>query len=191
MSSHHIVREKQEPALLILGLDNFSDELLGQLLEWSPTLIVTGDTAEKVHAFGIKIDALVDGEIVAEDMQLDVKHIPAGDETIVASALKYLVANNYPAVNIITDELLLTDYLPYASQINTVIFYNHQKIYPVTNGFSKWKPAREYIELLSPVMGLHTLGLEKIDDTHYKTMSDGFISLQFKEPFVFIAESIE
>ena len=46
MSSHHIVREKQEPALLVLGLDDFPDELLGQLLEWSPTVIVTADTVE-------------------------------------------------------------------------------------------------------------------------------------------------
>ena len=41
MSSHHIVREKQEPALLVLGLNNFSTELLGQLLEWNPTVITT------------------------------------------------------------------------------------------------------------------------------------------------------
>ncbi|MFD2144372.1 hypothetical protein [Mucilaginibacter antarcticus] len=39
MSSHHIVREKQEPALLVLGLDGFDEEQLGQLLEWSPTLM--------------------------------------------------------------------------------------------------------------------------------------------------------
>ena len=56
MSSHHIVREKQEPALLVLGLDNFPDELLGQLLEWSPTVITTSQTAEKLVVNGTKID---------------------------------------------------------------------------------------------------------------------------------------
>ncbi len=59
MSSHHIVREKQEPALLVLGLDSFSDELLGQLLEWSPTVIVTELTAERINAYGIKIDWII------------------------------------------------------------------------------------------------------------------------------------
>jgi thiamine pyrophosphokinase len=59
MSSHHIVREKQEPALLVLGMDNFSDELLGQLLEWSPTVIATEIMAEKLNANGIKIDCVI------------------------------------------------------------------------------------------------------------------------------------
>lgn len=40
MSSHHIVREKQEPALLIMDLNGFNDEHLGQLLEWNPTVLV-------------------------------------------------------------------------------------------------------------------------------------------------------
>ncbi|RZK41505.1 MAG: thiamine pyrophosphokinase, partial [Pedobacter sp.] len=40
MSSHHIVREKQEPALYIHQLGNFDEEKLGQLLEWSPTVLV-------------------------------------------------------------------------------------------------------------------------------------------------------
>ena len=56
MSSHHVVREKQEPALLVLGLDGFDDELLGQLLEWSPTVITTQQIAERLNAYGIKID---------------------------------------------------------------------------------------------------------------------------------------
>ncbi len=73
MSSHHIVREKQEPALLVLGLDNFPNELLGQLLEWSPTVITTSQTAEKLIVNGIKIDWIItDGD---EDIsQSDVKN---------------------------------------------------------------------------------------------------------------------
>lgn len=54
MSSHHIVREKQEPALLVLSMDAFDEEMLGQLLEWSPTVICSTGTAEKLDASGIK-----------------------------------------------------------------------------------------------------------------------------------------
>ncbi|MEB0250004.1 thiamine pyrophosphokinase, partial [Mucilaginibacter sp. 5B2] len=63
MSSHHIVREKQEPALLLLSLDNFSEELLGQLLEWSPTVIATPLIAEQMNSYEIKIDIIVADEI--------------------------------------------------------------------------------------------------------------------------------
>ena len=41
MSSHHIVRDDQEPALIIANGASCSNELLGQLLEWSPIVIVT------------------------------------------------------------------------------------------------------------------------------------------------------
>jgi thiamine pyrophosphokinase len=62
MSSHHIVREKQEPALLVLSLTDFSFELLGQLLEWSPTLIAITETAIQLHENQIKVDWLIANE---------------------------------------------------------------------------------------------------------------------------------
>jgi len=189
MSSHHIVREKQEPALLVLGLDNFSDELLGQLLEWSPTVIVTPFTAEKIHAYGIKIDWIITNE---PDLQLqsDVKLMPAGTDSPAEAAIKYLVTHNYPAVNIITDDLQLKDYLFFTDKINMVIFHGNQKIYAVNSGFSKWKPAGETIELLSGPQQFHSSGLESIEQHRFKTTHDGFFSLQFEQPFLFIAEEL-
>lgn len=189
MSSHHVVREKQEPALLVLGMDTFDDELLGQLLEWSPTVIVTQNTAEKVHAWGIKIDWIISNETI-EGLQSDIKYLPSANDTPAEAALKYLVSNNYPAVNIIADEVQLKDYMIFADKINLVIHSGNQKIYPVISGFSKWKPAGEVIEVLTHPHQLHTGGLELINNNRFKTVQDGFFSLQFTEPFLFIAEDI-
>jgi thiamine pyrophosphokinase len=189
MSSHHIVREKQEPALLVLGIDNFEEELLGQLLEWSPTVITTPDTAEKLNSFGIKVDGIVtDGD--GEFSQEDVKLIPAANENLAEAALKFLTANGYPAVNIITDEPELSIFLPYAGKINLVIFNNRQKIYPVTSGFSKWKPAGEQIEIITPSNTLQYSGLQNTSPGIYNTTGDGFFSLQFEQPFLLIAEAL-
>jgi thiamine pyrophosphokinase len=189
MSSHHVVREKQEPALLVLGLDTFSDELLGQLLEWSPTVIVTEHTAENINAYGIKIDWIISNQ--ANDyLQSDIKIMPAGDDEPAEAALKYLVTNGYPAVNIVTDKLQLKDYLFFTDKINMVIFNGNQKVYAVNPGFSKWKPAGEFIELLSPPQHLHSSGLEMVEQHRYKTTHDGFFSLQFDQPFLFIAEEL-
>ncbi|MEO6524119.1 MAG: thiamine pyrophosphokinase [Mucilaginibacter sp.] len=188
MSSHHIIREKQEPALLVLGLNNFEDDWLGQLLEWSPTLMVTADTAEQLNAFGVKFDVVVgDGEV---ELQSDIKYVSHKGETVTEAALKYLTDNGYPAVNVVTDDLVLGDYLPYASQINIVIFNAGKKIYPVTTGFAKWKPAGDVIAVMSNVSDMTSTGLEPIGESQYQTISDGFFTLQFKEPFIFIAESI-
>ena len=189
MSSHHIVREKQEPALLILGLDDFSDELLGQLLEWSPTVIVTPDIADKLHAFGIKIDWVITDQADLQ-LQSDVKLLPKENYTETAASMEFLIAQGYPAVNIITDDLELNDYLPYIDEINIVIYHRNQKIYAVHSGFSKWKPAGEMIQLISEIQPLFTNGLEPLGDNRFKTMDDGLFSLQFTQPFLFVAEEI-
>jgi thiamine pyrophosphokinase len=189
MSSHHIVREKQEPALLALGLDTFDAELLGQLLEWSPTVITTPATAEQINAYGIKIDLIItDAE--EPEMQSDVKLIAAGDSSTVEAALNYLLAAGYSAVNIVTDEFKLSDFLFYADKINLVIFCRDKKIFPVTSGFSKWKPAGERVELLSVSTGIKAVGLRAQSEAIYITTGDGFYTLQFEEPFVFVAEEI-
>jgi thiamine pyrophosphokinase len=188
MSSHHIIREKQEPALLVLGLDSFTDELLGQLLEWSPTLMVTGDTAEQLNSLGIKFDVLV-GD-TAGYLQEDIRQVSPQGNKVTEAALKYLVANGYPAVNVVTDELDLGDYLPYASRINIVLFNAGKKIYPITSGFTKWKPAGEVVEVLGDSAVLNYRGLEAIGESRYKTTHDGLFTFTFTSPFIFIAESI-
>ena len=190
MSSHHIVREKQEPALLVLGLNSFPSELLGQLLEWNPTVIAIPQTAEKLIDNGIKIDWIITDDNASE-LQSDIKQMPAGNDAPVEAALKYLVTNGYPAVNVITDDLQLKDYLFYTAKINLVIFHGSQKIYAINSGFSKWKSAGETVEILTHPNELHCDGLESIGNHRFRTTHDGFFSLQFDQPFLFIAENLQ
>lgn len=190
MSSHHIVREKQEPALLVLSLTDFSDELLGQLLEWSPTVITTSDVAEHLAAYEIKVDIIIADKAPA-DVQSDVKVIPQHDLPPVSAAMRFLADNGYPAVNVITRDVALSDFKLYVNQINIVIYSVKQKIYPVTSGFSKWKPANENVGILSVYSDLETNGLLRETGDVFVTTADGFFSLKFAEPFVFISEDID
>ena len=59
MSSHHVVTENQEPALLILNPDSIQFEKVQELLEWSPLVIVSDTALEGVLRRGIKIDVLL------------------------------------------------------------------------------------------------------------------------------------
>jgi thiamine pyrophosphokinase len=59
MSSHHIVRDDQEPALIIANGASCDPELLGQLLEWSPLVIVLDSAMERVMKLDIKVDVLL------------------------------------------------------------------------------------------------------------------------------------
>lgn len=189
MSSHHIVREKQEPALLLLSLEDFDDEQLGQLLEWSPTVFATPLVAEQLNAFGIKIDWIVsDAETI--DIQADIKYLKTNGKPVGIAALDYLVEKGYPAVNVVTDTFTLDDYLPYIENITLVVFYQQQKIYGVDPGFSKWKPAGDIIRIISQPQNLETKGLLQIDKNTYETLADGFFNLKFDNKLLFIAESL-
>jgi thiamine pyrophosphokinase len=187
MSSHHIVREKQEPALLIMSFD-FSSENFGQLLEWSPTVLVADYMYEHADSLGIKID----GVITANEnfkVQENTRIIPTTGD-ILQDALKFLVAEGYPAVHIITDKFALKDHVLFADLIDLVIFTGHKKIYPVRSGFSKWQSAGEQLELLHEVKNLHISGLYYLTEQVLETEKDGFYSLTFDQPFIFIAEDI-
>jgi thiamine pyrophosphokinase len=189
MSSHHIVREKQEPALLLLSLDNFSEELLGQLLEWSPTVMTTPAVAEQINAYEIKIDIIIADEIDM-DLQSDIKQIPQKGASQTGAALNYLIRNEYKAVNMVTDVVELDDLIPFASGINIVLYCGTQKIYAVRSGFSKWKPANENFKILSVPLNLQANGLRAAGDNEFMTVNDGFVSLEFDNELLFIAEEI-
>lgn len=187
MSSHHIVREKQEPALLILSLDGFSEEHLGQLLEWSPTLITTAQVAEQLIVYGIKVDHVITND-VNEVMQSDIKIIHPHNQTYLKAAFDYLLTQGYPAVNVITNEWQPTDYEAYTTKINLVVFYNGLKIYTVSPGFSKWKPAGDTVLILSPGIKIETEGLRLTAPGEYETTADGLFTLKFEEQYLFVAE---
>ena len=188
MSSHHIVREKQEPALLILSLDNFGDEELGQLLEWSPTLIVTVPVAEQLVVYGIKVDLII-ADSVDGFGQSDVKWIPLNNQSEIKTGLNYLVDQGYPAVNIITDQLATDIFTEYINLINLVIFYQGKKIYAISSGFSKWRPAAEVVEVLTPDQEIMTQNLEQTLPQRYQTIADGATVFTFSVPRIFISEA--
>lgn len=188
MSSHHVVREKQEPALLILALDGFDNEHLGQLLEWSPTVLATEDAAEKLHSLGIKFDILLTKTEPAF-LQDNLKIVPV-EEDALKVGLQFLIEKKYPAVNIITDKRSISDFFVFADQITLVIFSKNRKIYPVSSGFSKWKAAGEMIFTEEIPADFEQFGLEQINPNQFKTKADGFFKLKFAQPFLFIAEEI-
>lgn len=58
MSSHHVIRDEQEPPVIVL-CDNFDIDIVNDLLGWSPLLIVD---VELLHLFDtrkIKVDAIL------------------------------------------------------------------------------------------------------------------------------------
>ncbi len=192
MSSHHIVREKQEPALLIIDFGGFEEEHLGQLLEWSPMILVADEMAEKVVSLGIKIDIVLSAE--AKNVFTFQEHIKVLNVEMNAlkTGMDYLISEGFPSVNIITNKFVIKDYLTFINQIELVVFENDKKIYPVKSGFNKWKSAGENIKILKEnnIEKVGTFGLHQTGKDTYKTQNDGFFGLRVEATGLFIAEEI-
>ncbi len=109
MSSHHIVRDEQEPALLVLHADWLKNETLASLLEWSPTIIVPASEVETLAMLGIKPDIVVANAEEKANMEKEWESFAPlilleqkETENSTVTALHFLLANKYKAVNIIS-----------------------------------------------------------------------------------------
>ncbi|RZK43863.1 MAG: thiamine pyrophosphokinase [Pedobacter sp.] len=185
MSSHHIVREKQEPALYIHQLGNFDEEKLGQLLEWSPTVLVAASQYEKVLSLGIKIDVVI-GLADSLQVQENTTFVYAGIENL-STPVKYLISEAYPAVNIISEENKFDDLAGFLSDINIVLFTENEKSYPIKPGFSIWKPEGTifHIDIISY---FETSNLRPEDNGDFVVIKDGFVDFNFTTDYLFISE---
>jgi len=189
MSSHHIVRENQEPALLIEDLFLIEEEDLGQLLEWSPTIVIENNMVDPLDARGYKFD-IVFAQTQANQAQENLKVIPYID-SFLQSAIGYLIKHQYKAVNIITDQISLAHYQHYLDQINVVLLAKGVRYYFVPTGFTKWKTEGEQLNIDSQGEEITTEGLRKIGEDLYETVADGLFTLRFsKSKYILIGETI-
>lgn len=153
MSSHHIVREDQEPALLIAEAHAVPFEILLQLLEWSPTVLVTEKALQEVMTWGIKIDVVIapDGSIpkLTEALhdQFPLKLISCqGEDDAIATALYFLIAAKQKAVNILSNEPLEV-FEPFAAVDLTVFRLGSRWSFIRSCKYEKWLSAGKTIRI--------------------------------------------
>lgn len=171
-----------------MSLNGFESENLGQILEWSPTVIVHEDIYELADSLAIKVDGVLTSN--PDFLAQENTRIILTDTDPLEDCLKFLVGESYPAVNIITKEFTLKDYALFVEDMDIVVFIGDQKIFPVRSGFSKWQPAGELVYLLHEIHNLSTSGLITKDEHILETEKDGFYSFTFNQPFIFISEKI-
>ena len=220
MSSHHIVRDDQEPALIIANGASCQPELLGQLLEWSPLVVVLDSAIERVMHLDIKIDVLLgdfdrdfDPEVYkTKQYPLEIVHTPDQNKTDLEKALDYLIERKMPAVNIVwatgkrADHTItnLTNIVRYRDLIKIVILDDHSKIFLLPNKFEKWYTAGTPISLIpiGVVRGIHSQNLvyPLANDTltiGYRTgssnavASDGLVTIEHSEGDLLLMECMD
>jgi len=210
MSSHHIIREGQEPALIIANGESCSNELLGQLLEWSPFVVVLDGAINRVLELGIKIDVLLGDfdsknhavEQIQAQQKIEIVHTPDQNKTDLQKGIEFLIARGFDAVNIIwatgrrADHNLsnITDIVRYKSQINCVLHDDYSKIFQLPKRYQKWYTQGTALSLMPVgiVNGVTTQGLlynlqNDILTLGYRTSSsnsaaqDGMVIIEHQE----------
>ncbi len=178
MSSHHIVRDTQEPALIIADGEACSYELLVQLLEWNPIVMVLDGALPRVLELGIKID-IVAGDFDREknpaalleyQHPVEIIHMPDQDKTDLEKGIEILLSRDHKAINIVwatgrrSDHSInnITCLSRYANQGTLVMYDDYSKIYCLPKIFDKWYPAGTPVSLIpvGTVNGIVTEGLK-------------------------------
>ncbi|MDM1045829.1 thiamine diphosphokinase [Myroides sp. 1354] len=154
MSSHHIVRDDQEPALIIANGAACSQDLLDQLLEWSPYIVVLDQAIERVIELNIKVDVLIgdfdrdfDPSIyLAKQYPLEIVHSSDQETTDLEKALNFLLTKGIKAANVVwatgkrADHTFtnITTLVKYRDSMKIVILDDYSKIFRLPNTYKKW-----------------------------------------------------
>ncbi|WP_186755759.1 thiamine pyrophosphokinase [Echinicola salinicaeni] len=196
MSSHHFVKEQQEPALLILDTQDYRFTQLSSLLEWVPTVIIAQDAIETVISWGIKIDIiLASPEYQRENLHLleeqyPIKFLTVKNGDFLDEGLQYLIASKHSAVNIIGyDHKKAFDLEEKLDFLNMVIFDGPIRYFPVKEkSFKKWFPVSS-LQIHAPEDSLVEMKttnesqLIKISHATFVETEEGIVTFNAMKPF--------
>ena len=189
MSSHHFVKEKQEPALLILSDESIENELLGQLLEWSPIVIVDEHALFVLNHHPIKIDVI----IKSKQSEIDLSAFVSSQDHIIILereehqdpleiCINYLIKENHTALNVIacTEDRFYT-LLTKNVNLDFILYKPEKKLYLIKNTFKKWKSKGSTFIIKNTVS--KTINLQNLDD-RYIVIEDGLVVISTDEKII-------
>jgi hypothetical protein len=191
MSSHHFVREGQEPALFIA--EAFSFGRVASLLEWAPLVMVVDSALDSVLSWGIKIDVVLAQttqlEAVEEKtyLQRPLQIIPYDqDQNPVFVGLDNLISHQ-EAVNIISkiSDRTFEQMQAYLGKVNLVLFDDEMRWVPVgSKKFEKWLPTKSRIAIRRDgAQAFEFNGLVQLDADSYESVTDGKITIASTDLF--------
>ena len=146
MSSHHFVKEQQEPAVFILNTAGISFDAVSPLLEWVPTVLVAQECVDVVLSWGIKIDVIL---ATAEfqrtnfhllEEQYPVRFLTVSQSDSLEEGIHFLLASQHKGVHLVGfDPINLECLHSKIALLDLTILDEEWKYYPVKEGkFKKW-----------------------------------------------------
>lgn len=189
MSSHHFVKEFQEPALLILSLKENDIEKLESLLEWAPYVIVHENVFADILEKEIKIDAVLckntNRELILNlvEMQWNIELfeiLPTNN--LIHKSLSIVEKNGGRNLNVFDIANTLSIEFPlFESQHSQIVIFSQNIKWhlPIELKFEKWLPANTNLNFMSAKReALNIQGnFSRISDNQICTTASGLISI--------------
>ncbi len=194
MSSHHVIRDEQEPPLFILHRSQ-NIALVKQLLGWSPSVWVMEPEAEWVMSLDVKIDGVLTlkpGKHQKINQQIGEYSVAMfNEEDAIGSIYQVLAGKEYTGIHIFCDsyqrdELLKKvsnqiDNLPIIliTDFETVIIIKKAK-------FRKWYSKGTQLQILKGELSEND-NLERVGE-NYLIKNDGIIQINSKDSIIVVKE---
>jgi len=146
MSSHHFVKEQQEPAVFILNTKGLSFDTVSSLLEWVPTVLVWQECLDQVLSWGIKVDVILAEESFQKanlhllEEQYPVKFLTTDKTNFLQEGLHYLQASQHKGAHLVGYPHQNWESLSSETEfLDLTVLDDGWKYYPVkSKEFKKW-----------------------------------------------------
>lgn len=146
MSSHHVVNDQQEPAVVLLDPGEFGWERLSGLFEWSPVVVVVAPAVEEVLSWGIKLDLILAPKEYQQahrellESQYPLRFLESHAGHFAADALHYLLTSGHQAAHLVGfDPVNFSALSLFLQKMDLTVLYGSKKYYPAKTGtFKKW-----------------------------------------------------
>lgn len=190
MSSHHFVKEGQEPALFILEAISF--QRIEPLLEWAPLIMVADNALEEVLPWGIKIDVVLQREHALAALENEVRDqfpiqvIPSKKDDAISNGLQFLIEKGIKFVNVIATptEEIFQSLNHFVRQLQIGLYVENEKWSLVRTGkLEKWMPAGYKVSLKYPVGSLSQIENLRQKGEIWETMESGIVIIKSAIPF--------
>jgi thiamine pyrophosphokinase len=221
MSSHHIVKDNQEPALIIANGAECSDALMQQLMEWSPYVLVLDGAIHRLLERKLRFDAWLgdfDSGLGIEEAMLHsmgpVERVYAEDQekTDLHKGIEFLISKGHSAANILWATGRRADHTfnnmatlwRYHDQITLSILDDHSRVYPLSRQFKKWYPGGTQLSLIpvGSASGIvsqnlayplknHRLELPFSTGSSNAVAEDGFVEITYAEGHLLMMECFD
>ncbi len=176
MSSHHIIRENQEPALVLVS--PIRSEILNQLLEWSPKIFCNQAILDWVIDSGFKIDVIFGAADLREEClekmeyQMPISFISFENDWenlfgIIQNQTVHIASN---------EEFNLNDF---NANKEIVRYSDDFKEYRIKGEWKKWKNKGDKIQLDSK--GILNIENLQMTDSSFEVLEDGMVKVSVKE----------